>query len=65
LKDLNGREIATFVPLILLAVWIGLYPSPFLRRLESSVARVIERVNPDYRPVNASVPPPAPAAGGR
>jgi NADH-quinone oxidoreductase subunit M len=62
LKDLTGRELATFVPLIALAVWIGLYPSPILRRLESSVARVIARVNTAY-PVNAAAPPPgAPAA---
>jgi NADH-quinone oxidoreductase subunit M len=62
LKDLTGRELATFVPLLILAVWIGLYPSPFLRRLESSVARVVARVNTAY-PVNAGTPPaPAPAA---
>ena len=48
LADLNMRELATFVPLIVLAVWIGLYPSPFLRRLDSSVAHVMSRVNPDY-----------------
>jgi NADH-quinone oxidoreductase subunit M len=66
LKDLSGREVATFVPLILLAVWIGLYPAPFLRRLESSVTRVVERVSPDYRlPVTAGAPPPAPAESGR
>ena len=34
LLDLNGREWATFVPLIVLAVWIGVYPAPFLDRLE-------------------------------
>ncbi len=55
LKDLSGRELATFVPLIALAVWIGLYPSPFLRRLESSVSRVMARVNTAY-PVNANAP---------
>jgi NADH-quinone oxidoreductase subunit M len=66
LRDLSGREVATFVPLILLAVWIGLYPAPFLRRLESSVTRVVERVSPDYRlPVTAGAPPPAPAESGR
>jgi NADH-quinone oxidoreductase subunit M len=59
LTDLSGREVATFVPLILLAVWIGLYPSPFLRRLESSVARVVARVNTAY-PLNASLPAAAP-----
>ena len=46
LADLSMREVATFVPLIILAVWIGLYPSPILRRLESSVTYVIARVNP-------------------
>jgi NADH-quinone oxidoreductase subunit M len=49
LRDLNLREFATFAPLLILAVWIGLYPAPFLRRLETSVNRVVARVNPDYR----------------
>ena len=49
LLDLNLREFATFVPLLILAVWIGLYPAPFLRRLETSVNRVVMRVNPEYR----------------
>ena len=31
LPDLSVREFATFAPLIVLAVWIGLYPAPFLR----------------------------------
>ncbi len=34
LMDLNGREFATFAPLIVLAVWMGLYPKPFLDRLD-------------------------------
>jgi len=48
LLDLSPREFATFVPLIILAVWIGLYPAPFLRRLDTSVQRVIARVSPEY-----------------
>jgi NADH-quinone oxidoreductase subunit M len=48
LLDLNVREFATFAPLLILAVWIGLYPEPFLRRLDSSVDRVIARVSPQY-----------------
>ena len=48
LKDLNMREVATFVPLIILAVWIGLYPSPIIERLNTSVARVVGRVSPQY-----------------
>src|SRR5437867_6976249 len=48
LLDLNGRELATFIPLIALAVWIGLYPTPFLTRIDSSVRHVIARVSPQY-----------------
>ena len=50
LPDLSIREFATFVPLLILAVWIGLYPKPFLDRLETSVDRVVSRVNTDYTP---------------
>ena len=53
LKDLNAREIATFVPLIALAIWIGLYPAPILQRLQSSVGRVVVRVNAAYGPAIA------------
>jgi NADH-quinone oxidoreductase subunit M len=62
LLDLSRREIATFVPLIALAVWIGLYPAPVLRRLDTSVQRVVARVNQAYsQPRNASTAPaPAP-----
>jgi len=48
LKDLNYREIAYFTPLILWALWIGLYPKPFFDVLERPVARIVERVNPGY-----------------
>jgi len=48
LPDLNLREIATFVPLIILAVWIGIYPKPFLDRLAPTVNAVVARVNPAY-----------------
>jgi NADH-quinone oxidoreductase subunit M len=37
LKDLNGREAAALVPLLVLVFWIGLYPAPFLSRIEPAV----------------------------
>jgi len=49
LLDLNHREFATFAPLLVLAVWMGLYPAPFLNRLKSSVDHIVLRVNSDYR----------------
>jgi NADH-quinone oxidoreductase subunit M len=56
LLDLNVREFATFAPLLVLAVWIGIYPEPFLRRLDTSVDRVIARVSPQYPTTVASRP---------
>src|SRR6187401_2753378 len=49
LLDLSVREFATFAPLLVLAVWIGLYPKPILDRLQTSVDRVVVRINPEYR----------------
>jgi NADH-quinone oxidoreductase subunit M len=54
LPDLNLREFATYAPLLVLAVWIGIYPAPFIRRLDTSVARVMARVNSVYAPQNAN-----------
>src|SRR5213082_214386 len=48
LLDLSHREFATFAPLLILAVWMGLYPAPFLKRLETSVQHIVLRVSPQY-----------------
>jgi NADH-quinone oxidoreductase subunit M len=62
LPDLSVREFATFVPLIVLAVWIGIYPAPFLTRVEPTVKNVIARLNPAYAtPSAATAAPAAPA----
>ena len=53
LSDIGLREFATFAPLLILAVWIGLYPKPFIDRLDTSVDRVMARVNSTYAPLNA------------
>src|SRR4029077_144509 len=54
LLDLSNREFATFAPLLVLAVWMGLYPAPFLHRLETSVQHIILRVSPQYAGVTAA-----------
>ncbi len=46
LPDLNWREIATFVPLIILAFWIGVYPKTFLQYLDGPVNQLVEKVRP-------------------
>ncbi len=48
LPDLNLRELATFVPLIILAFWIGIYPVFFTKYLEEPVSAIVQRVRADY-----------------
>jgi NADH-quinone oxidoreductase subunit M len=57
LKDLSVRELVTFAPLIIIAFWIGLYPKPFIDRLDTSVAHVMARVSPEYGERNALFAP--------
>jgi len=42
MKDLNLREVAIFVPLIVLVLWMGIYPSSVIRPMAPSTARVLE-----------------------
>ena len=44
LADLTPRELLTFTPLIILALWIGLYPKPFFEILEPPVHQLVEDV---------------------
>jgi NADH-quinone oxidoreductase subunit M len=48
LHDLTPREIVTFVPLIICAFWIGLYPKPFFQILEQPVNQIVLTVRPGY-----------------
>ncbi len=59
LPDLNLRELATFVPLIILAFWIGLYPAYFTKYLDDPVKAIVERVRPEYYTTQARAPVPA------
>lgn len=42
MADLKPREIALFVPLILLVFWMGIYPSSFIDVMDASVANLID-----------------------
>ncbi|HOK46923.1 MAG TPA: TonB-dependent receptor plug domain-containing protein, partial [Bryobacteraceae bacterium] len=59
LPDLSFRELATFLPLIAWAIWIGVYPQPHFAVLEKPVAQIVERVRPDYfqKPVQQAEAP--------
>jgi len=61
LKDLNFRESMTLVPLCIMAVWMGLYPKPFLEYMEQPVNAIVERVQPGYFAESEVTPPPLPS----
>jgi len=44
LKDLNWREIATLVPLLIFIFWIGLYPKPFFNLIAPAVDKLVATV---------------------
>ena len=49
LPDLSGREWAYMMPLVLMSLWIGIYPSPFIRYIEKPVNAVVKQIKPDYK----------------
>jgi NADH-quinone oxidoreductase subunit M len=46
IPDLSLKEILILVPMILIMFWIGLYPKPFLSRIEPSVKNLINTTTP-------------------
>ena len=43
LTDLNGRELATLLPLAALIIWMGVYSSSFLRPMDASIDNLLEQ----------------------
>jgi NADH-quinone oxidoreductase subunit M len=43
LLDMSVREHAVFAPLVVLALWMGIYPQSFLSFFEASVAALVQR----------------------
>jgi NADH-quinone oxidoreductase subunit M len=46
LRDLSAREIVTLVPLVGMAIWIGIYPHTFLNLLHVPAQNIIAQVQP-------------------
>jgi NADH-quinone oxidoreductase subunit M len=44
--DLDRRELAVVIPLLALIIWIGVYPKPFLARIEPDLKTWVEQVKP-------------------
>jgi len=55
LKDLNLREIVTLIPIVVMIVWMGVYPKFFFKKMELSVQHFLYDIKARYEAV---VPPP-------
>ena len=53
MSDMNTREVLTFVPLILAAFWIGLYPKPLMDVMDAPVKKLVEQVQPGFHAAEA------------
>lgn len=49
LKDLNMREWALLLPITILVFWIGIYPKPFISRMDVSVKHLLTQVDDKYK----------------
>jgi NADH-quinone oxidoreductase subunit M len=62
LHDLTPREIATFAPLMILALAIGVYPKPFFQILEQPATEISRSVHEAAKNMVATTPGAAPPA---
>lgn len=44
IKDMSGREIAVFAPLVIVTIWMGIYPVSFLDFMHASVDNLVSNV---------------------
>ncbi len=66
LTDLNAREMGMMIPLLVVIVWLGVYPAPVLRRMESAVTTFVGLVDTKATTRTAALGAPAGgAAQGR
>src|SRR3990172_8582869 len=44
MTDLNAREVAYLLPILVMIFWIGVYPQTFLRKMDASVSAVVTQI---------------------
>ena len=55
LLDLNGREIATLLPIAVLIIVMGIFPGLFLRQMDASAEKYIQRYQVRYQAYKSQV----------
>jgi NADH-quinone oxidoreductase subunit M len=54
--DMDLREVALFAPIIVVVIWMGVYPATFLDPMHASVAKLIGNFDLAKAAMNGSVP---------
>ena len=42
LPDINKRELSALIPLVIVAIWLGIYPKPVLEPINNSVEAIVQ-----------------------
>ena len=62
IPDLNRRELLLMAPLVAVIIWLGVYPAPVLKRMETAAQAFVTRVEQGSQ---ATVATTVPAAGAQ
>ena len=49
LEDLSAREVTVLLPVVALCLVMGLFPAPFLTRMQPSIDLILQRLAPPPR----------------
>jgi NADH-quinone oxidoreductase subunit M len=61
LKDLNLREVVTLIPIVVMIIWMGVFPKFFFKKMDLSVQNFLYDVKTRYE---AAIAPPGSGEGG-
>ncbi|MEJ7758937.1 MAG: NADH-quinone oxidoreductase subunit M [Gemmatimonadaceae bacterium] len=63
IPDLNWREIGLMTPLVVVIIWLGVYPAPVLRRMEMAAQSLVTQVERGANSLQSGRPVLAAGAG--
>jgi NADH-quinone oxidoreductase subunit M len=53
LKDVNAKELMGLIPLVIVAIWLGVYPKPILEPINNSVKELVQLMHNNAQTVEA------------
>ena len=58
MPDLSPREILVFAPIVVVVLWMGIYPTSFLKPMQPSLTALVERVESAKKQAALKAAPP-------